>query len=827
MAREPLRERPRAQLMLALYRSGRQAEALDVYREGRRRIVDELGLEPGPELQALERSILVQDEAIAAPRRRPAIKRAARVRRGRLLAAAAAAVAVVGAGALALLAGSHGGTAAPVMPRGDALLAFDARSGKLVDAVPIGAGPTTVTAGAGAIWSLNADDRTITRVDARTGQRRTLGVGATPTDLAFGLGALWVGTADTIRHSQFVGRAATGVIRLDADTSIATDPIGLPPARGVVSNGVANHLAFAAGSVWMINPDYSLSRIEPRRNEVAAQLTHVSAVAVAGDGLRLWVLNDNRTIARVDPRSDRVAERIRVPATDLSTIAVGAGAVWALDPGAGRLWRIERSSQLTIEVGAGADAVAFGGGAVWVTNSLLGQLLRVDPATDRVTKRIPIGGAPRDVVVAGNRVWVAVSGTTPAARPARLGNVSAVASPSCGPPLAGAAAPQLLIASDLPLQGTLRLQAHEMEAGVISVLREHRFRAGRFPLAYQSCDDSTARRGLYDPPKCAANAKAYVATTDLVGVVGPMNSDCAFPQVPIASKAALALISPTATDPGLTRPPRDASLRAQRRLYPTGVRSFARLLPPDDAQGAALALLAQRLGARRPYVLNDGAWGAPIARTAVRALRRLQMPPAGVASWDWRHRRYGSLLRRVRAAHADGLVFCGLLVNDAGAVLRAVRALLPAGTPVVACDGVLPVSLTFRNAGPAARGIQVTRGGLAIASLPPAGRELARRLGADTSYLAIYAAAAAEALLDAVAASDGTRASVSAQLMRARRQSSLVGPYAIDPKGDPDPAPFSVFRLERPGGSDDIESDQGARLLKPIVAPRRLWATRG
>jgi DNA-binding SARP family transcriptional activator len=69
VARDPLRERPRAQLMLALYRSGRQAEALDLYREGRRLLVEELGLEPGPELQSLERSILVQDEAIAAPAR--------------------------------------------------------------------------------------------------------------------------------------------------------------------------------------------------------------------------------------------------------------------------------------------------------------------------------------------------------------------------------------------------------------------------------------------------------------------------------------------------------------------------------------------------------------------------------------------------------------------------------------------------------------------------------------------------------------------------------------------------------------------------------------
>jgi branched-chain amino acid transport system substrate-binding protein len=741
-----------------------------------------------------------------------------------LLAGAAATVVVVAAGAAMLLAGKGDDTAGPVVPEGNALVAIDAGTGKIVDAVPIGAGPTTVTAGAGAVWSLNADDRTITRVDAKTREPRTFGLGATPTDLAFGLDGLWVGTGGTVRGAQFTGRAATGVVRLDAHTSIASDPIALPLARSVVSNGVANHLAFAGGAAWMINPDYSLSRIDPRRNEVSAKLTGVSAVAVASDGRQLWVLNDNRTIARVDPRTDRVTKRIRVRASDLGTIAVGAGAVWALDPGAGRLWRIESSGQLTIDVGAGADAVAIGAGSVWVANSLLGQVLRIDPRTDSVAQRITLGGAPRDVVVAGDRVWVAFSGATPAARPARLGNVSAVASPSCGPALAGAAPPQALIASDLPLQGTAPLLAHQMEAAVISVLREHSFRAGRFALAYQSCDDSTARTGLYDPPKCAANARAYVAASDLVGVVGPMNSGCAFPQVPIASSAALAMISPTATDPALTRPPADASLRADRRLYPTGVRSFARLLPPDDAQGAALALLVQRLGATRPYVLHDGVWGALAAQSAASVLRRLHVTPAGVAPWDWRHRRYAALVRRVRAAHPDGLVLCGLRDTDAGAVLRAVRPRLPPGAPVVACDGLLPVSTIFKTAGDAARGILVTRAGLAIPSLPPAGRELARRLGADTSFLAIYAAAATEALLDAIAASDGTRASVSAQLMRARRQSSLVGPYAIDARGDPDPAPFSVLRLERPGGSNAIQSDEGARLLEPIDAPRRLWA---
>src|SRR5205807_1316099 len=67
VAEHPLRERLRAQLMLALYRSRRQAEALDAYQATRRTLVDELGIEPGPALQQLEKAILVQDPSLDLP----------------------------------------------------------------------------------------------------------------------------------------------------------------------------------------------------------------------------------------------------------------------------------------------------------------------------------------------------------------------------------------------------------------------------------------------------------------------------------------------------------------------------------------------------------------------------------------------------------------------------------------------------------------------------------------------------------------------------------------------------------------------------------------
>jgi DNA-binding SARP family transcriptional activator len=124
IAENPLRERLRGQLILALYRSGRQAEALEVYRETRRVLADELGLEPSPELRELERAILQQDPALTPPARlvqRIEVQHKSPGRRRRLFGLATVLALLVGGG-LAAYAATHNG------PRVHRIAAAPARS---------------------------------------------------------------------------------------------------------------------------------------------------------------------------------------------------------------------------------------------------------------------------------------------------------------------------------------------------------------------------------------------------------------------------------------------------------------------------------------------------------------------------------------------------------------------------------------------------------------------------------------------------------------------------------------------------------------------------
>ena len=183
----PLRERLRAAQAVALYRCGRQVDALAALASARNRLRSELGLEPSPLLAELERRILNHDPVLGPPdapsdaprRRRPRV---------RLAVAGLVALAVITAGAIALTSGGDNPPAAGGSVAGDQAIAIDAVSGKVQASYPIGAGAVGLTTGEDAVWTLNADDGTLTRIDLARRSARTFGTGTTPS-------TSWPGTA--------------------------------------------------------------------------------------------------------------------------------------------------------------------------------------------------------------------------------------------------------------------------------------------------------------------------------------------------------------------------------------------------------------------------------------------------------------------------------------------------------------------------------------------------------------------------------------------------------------------------------------------------------
>src|SRR5262245_38769429 len=172
VATNPLRERLWGDLMLSLYLSGRQADALDAYRRARQTLVAELGIEPGPGLRDLESRILAQDPALEPERPAPAREPGhappdeeppARVRRWAILLAAAAAVGAVIVAVLLLTGGDSDSVSVPP----DSAVVIDPARDQVVGAIELPSIPGATSAGAGGLWVLSAESSTLSQIDPR------------------------------------------------------------------------------------------------------------------------------------------------------------------------------------------------------------------------------------------------------------------------------------------------------------------------------------------------------------------------------------------------------------------------------------------------------------------------------------------------------------------------------------------------------------------------------------------------------------------------------------------------------------------------------------
>jgi branched-chain amino acid transport system substrate-binding protein len=820
VAREPLREAGYQRLMRAYAAADNQAEALRAYEQCRRLLSEELGTHPSPATQAVHLDVLRGSNGDASPATdagaTPTVPAGSRLRRRRLAIAAVAIVGAAAAAAAALFATGGGSKTESLPTTSGSVSAIDPATNRITAAVGLPGAASSVAVGGGAVWVLNGDDGTIARIDPKLRKVvKTFTIGSTPTALASGPAGIWVGEGRAGVGSGLTGDVVTvGVARIDPRSNVVAQEVSLPRTVERGNHVSPQPLAVGDGAAWIAGPDGTLYKVDAATGRLSV-VPRATALAVAGGDGAVWIDDGEHTVARVDPRSGRVRQQITLAARGLGAIAVGGGAVWVVDPYEGVLWRVVPGAQTvarTVDVGIRAGSVAFGEGAVWVANGFTGAVVRLDPRTGAVVRQISTGGVPETITAGGGSVWVTVnrSGGAQAAASGLTAGATALPASSCGAiTYAGRDKLDFLIASDLPLQGPARASTLPMTDAIRFVLARHGFRAGRFTVGYQSCDDSTAQAGDYVFGKCRANAKAYAGDVDLLGLIGPYNSDCAFAELPLLSRARagpLAVISGQNTSPTLTHAVPGVRPGTLDVLYPQGRRNYARLIAPDDVQGAADAVLAQALGVRRVYVLrssdNDG-YGPTITGGFVPAARKLGLQVVGTAAWNQSASSFERLVAAVARRRPDGVFLGGYQPDGVGALLRELRLRLGPGVKIIASDGFTSFTHLQHEAGRAAVGVYVSYPGRPNESLPAPGRRFVRSFaavepaGIVVSYAAVYAAEATEVLLDAIARSDGTRASVTNALLAGRVRGGILGDFHFDAEGDIDPSPVTIFRVVR------------------------------
>jgi branched-chain amino acid transport system substrate-binding protein len=417
-----------------------------------------------------------------------------------------------------------------------------------------------------------------------------------------------------------------------------------------------------------------------------------------------------------------------------------------------------------------------------------------------------IGGAIAAVVllVAGAAAFAGpLSGKSASALPSTCGSLF----------YKGKGSPKFIIVSDLPLQGAGRAQNLEMQQAIRYVLeKQYHFKAGKYTVGYQGCDDSTAQAGRYDPAICTSNATAYAATSNVIGILGPFNSGCVKVELPVVNRApggAIPAISSSSTAVGITHfaswnSPGDPGI-----YYPTGKRNFFRVAATDDFQGPSMADALKALKkTKKVYILNDQTtFGAGVAAAFQVRAKKLGMTVAGYEPWDLNATDYTAVAQKIKNTGATAVYLGGLVCDNGVKLLKDLRAVLGPKVQFAGPDGWTPESATLA-AGAAAQGMYISYAGQPLSKLGKTGKDFIKNLAKYSHWKGqmppypVYQGQSAQVMLAAIAKSNGTRLSVIDQLHKLHVVNGIMGTFHFDKNGDI--VPFKWISIETLKGNAGV-----------------------
>jgi branched-chain amino acid transport system substrate-binding protein len=358
---------------------------------------------------------------------------------------------------------------------------------------------------------------------------------------------------------------------------------------------------------------------------------------------------------------------------------------------------------------------------------------------------------------------------------ALAGSLALAACGSSSSGSSGSGGKTVVVSSDLPLQGSSKDASDATNQAIELYLEQIGYKAGDYTIEFKKYDNSTAAAGKWDQAQCTKNATDHVANANELAVMGTYNSGCAKIIVPILNQdpsGPMLMVSQANTNPGLTKTwdPGEPD-----KYYPTGKRNYARVVTTDDNQGRAAAqFMAKDLGVKTCYILNDNeTYGQGVASSFEAEAKKQGINVLGNDPWDAKQPNYTALFQKIKAGNPDCIYLGGIFDNNGGQLIKDKVAVLGDNETVklMGPDGF--TGYPELNKLPQAQGMFLSFPGLTNDDLRAQGGAAAKLLdaykakyGSDpASSYALYGVAAMQVILEAIKKSDGTRKSVTDQVV--------------------------------------------------------------
>ncbi len=359
----------------------------------------------------------------------------------------------------------------------------------------------------------------------------------------------------------------------------------------------------------------------------------------------------------------------------------------------------------------------------------------------------------------------------------------------------------LTVYSSLPLHGASSVSALSVIQGEQLDLAQVHDRIGRYRIVLRSLDDSTAQRGFWDPGQTTINARRAVQNQSTIGYIGDLNSGASAVALPVLNRVGIPQISPASTAVGLTASTPGASPGEPQKYYPTGVRTYARVMPSDSVQAQAQVKLQRAAGCRRTFVVDDGEVdGEAMATSFQLTARAAGLKVLGVQSFEPGATDYRAFAAGVAQTRPDCVMISAITDSGAVAVTRQIAQALPAAR-IFGTNGLAESSYTTPSEGGLPAWLDAR---ILLTAAPPGSRKFyadyARSYG-DPEPDAVYGYEAMSLLLNAISrASDQgrqqvRRSRVVAEIFATRERQSVLGTYSVERSGDTTIRRFGIYRI--------------------------------